>query len=132
MSNELTTLILSNNQIKSLPDWVGELMELRELYLDNNLLERLPTGFASLQLRRVSLGCNPLTPALQQLYDRCPRLGAGAGRDPTTLLQALPAAPELLELQQNLDTGGQHVHRVPQDQAIEAVAWEGEEGCSDQ
>ena len=64
----LTTLILSANQLTQLPDWIGELSSLRELYLDSNQLVHLPASFAQLQLRRLSLGCNPLSAALKQVY----------------------------------------------------------------
>ena len=108
----LTTLILSNNQISQLPAWVGELHSLRELYLDNNKLVELPNSFCQLQLRRLSLGCNPLSATLQQAYDRCPPLRPGIGRDPLPLLaylrDCLPEpAPAAASHQQEAEaTGG--------------------------
>jgi len=40
--NNLEILSVSGNQIVALPEWIGSLPRLRELYMDNNRLRELP------------------------------------------------------------------------------------------
>ena len=40
--NNLEILSVSGNQIVALPEWIGSLPRLRELYVDNNQLRELP------------------------------------------------------------------------------------------
>ena len=57
----LTTLMLSFNQVTELPSWLGELARLETLYLNQNALTVLPDCFAELRsLKTLLLNDNPL------------------------------------------------------------------------
>jgi Leucine-rich repeat (LRR) protein len=60
---KLTKLNLnSNSQLRSLPDWIGELSQLEELHLSYCSLDSLPAGLANLsKLRVLSLDSNKLS-----------------------------------------------------------------------
>jgi hypothetical protein len=58
----LEELIIHSNQIKKIPDFVGELTKLKKLDFYNNQLKDLPQNFENLQnLERIDLGNNQFT-----------------------------------------------------------------------
>jgi internalin A len=58
----LELLNLADNQVASIPDWIGELEQLRTLNLDGNLLARVPSDLGALRsLEALSLRNNSLT-----------------------------------------------------------------------
>ena len=65
-------LDLSKNQLQELPEYFGQMRNLRHLDLYSNQLERLPVSFAQLKnLKWLDLKNNPLVPALQQAAGPC-------------------------------------------------------------
>ena len=78
----LTSLIelrLYNNQLKNLPDTIGNLKNLRELHLMNNPLTSLPDSIGKLKnLTQLDLRNNHLTVARGRAFDQ----GSQAGRAP--------------------------------------------------
>ncbi|MDO9300285.1 MAG: COR domain-containing protein [Anaerolineales bacterium] len=59
-----------NCNINNLPNWIGELTQLTNLYLNGNKLTDLPPSLAQLEhLTELKLDGNPLNPALQSAYD---------------------------------------------------------------
>jgi Leucine-rich repeat (LRR) protein len=56
----LVTLLLNNNRLVRLPRELAELRELRDLFVENNLLTELPHVAGAPPLRRVEAGSNPL------------------------------------------------------------------------
>ena len=57
---ELTSLVLCDNLLQSLPSTLKNLHKLRSLSLHNNQLSTLPTEIVSLNLVELSLRNNPL------------------------------------------------------------------------
>ena len=65
-------LDLSKNRLEELPEFFGQLKNLRHLDLYSNQLERLPVTFSQLKnLKWLDLKNNPLVPALQQAAGPC-------------------------------------------------------------
>ena len=65
-------LDLSKNRLEELPEFFGQLKNLRHLDLYSNQLERLPVSFSQLKnLKWLDLKNNPLVPALQQAAGPC-------------------------------------------------------------
>lgn len=68
----MTRLDLSRNEIKFLPEDIGNLVNLKHLDLYSNKLEHLPFTFGGLvKLRYLDLKSNPLDPALQKIIGPC-------------------------------------------------------------
>ena len=59
-------------QLEALPDWVGELVALNTLRLDENRLTDLPQSLELLPLETLSLNGNPLNPELAAAYKEGP------------------------------------------------------------
>ncbi|MBU0491848.1 MAG: hypothetical protein KKA73_15860 [Chloroflexi bacterium] len=60
---------VSNCQLTELPDWLGEMAPLQQLWCDDNHLTELPKSLAQLRrLTTLTLEDNPLNPALQSAY----------------------------------------------------------------
>lgn len=59
---KLESLCLSGNQIVALPEWLGSLTNLKELFVDNNLLEEIPNRLTlSKSLTMLSVCSNNLS-----------------------------------------------------------------------
>ena len=72
MLTHLVKLDLSKNRLEELPEFFGQLKNLRHLDLYSNQLERLPVSFGQLKnLKWLDLKNNPLVPALQQAAGPC-------------------------------------------------------------
>jgi len=70
--SRLVRLDLSKNELKSLPEDFGSLINLRHLDLYNNQLETLPLSFGKLtKLRYLDLKGNPLQPAVLATTGPC-------------------------------------------------------------
>ncbi|MGK7928836.1 MAG: COR domain-containing protein, partial [Spirulina sp.] len=68
---QLQRLYLDNNQLGTLPEFLGNLTQLQTLYLDNNQLGTLPEFLGNLtQLRSLYLDNNPLNPELAAAYEK--------------------------------------------------------------
>lgn len=65
----LYTLELKENNLVTLPDTIGELTTLRELYLDKNQIVVLPRFLAEIPLEVLVLSCNRLTEVPKVIYD---------------------------------------------------------------
>ena len=58
----LETLSLSGNKISALPEWLGSLPKLKELFVDNNSLKEIPNRLTiSKSLSLISVCSNKLT-----------------------------------------------------------------------
>lgn len=69
---QLIKLDLSKNEIKFLPESIGNLINLKHLDLFNNKIENLPVSFSNLKrLQYLDLRKNPLTPELQTVVGPC-------------------------------------------------------------
>ena len=67
---QLKELDLGNNQLTSLPERIGDLAQLKELYLDNNQLTSLPERIGDLaQLKELDLSDNQLTSLPERIGD---------------------------------------------------------------
>lgn len=60
---------LSKCQLESLPDWIGELSNLKTIFLNDNKLTDLPASIANLsKLENLDLSENPLNPEIANAY----------------------------------------------------------------
>lgn len=60
--DNLACLCLSGNQMVALPEWLGSLPNLQELFVDNNLLEEIPNRLTlSTSLSMLSVCSNKLS-----------------------------------------------------------------------
>lgn len=60
--NSLECLCLSGNQLAALPEWLGSLPNLKELFVDNNVLEEIPNRLTlSKSLSMISVCSNRLS-----------------------------------------------------------------------
>src|SRR5258706_2984878 len=66
---KLTYLSINNLQLVSVPNWLGDLLELKDLWLNNNQITDLPSSLAQLEhLEDLDLSENPLNPELAEAY----------------------------------------------------------------
>jgi hypothetical protein len=66
---KLTILAIANLNLKNVPKWLGQLVNLKELHLNGNKLTDLPSSLAQLEhLETLKLDNNPLNPALQSAH----------------------------------------------------------------
>ena len=106
--DNLTSLDLSQNKLKSLPVELSCFPKLRELLLDDNQLASLPLSLCDCPaLRSIAIDGNPLPRELISLYGRARGVAgaSGRGRDAAPVLQWIVAheEKELAREQQQVD-----------------------------
>ena len=95
--DNLVTLDLSQNKLRSLPVELSKFPKLRELLLEDNQLVSLPISLCDCQaLRSVCLDGNPLPRELLSLYGKARGVAgtSGRGRDAAPVLQWIVAHEE--------------------------------------
>ena len=95
--DNLTSIDLSQNKLKSLPAELARFPKLRELLLDDNQLTSLPLALCDCAaLRSVCLDGNPLPRELLNLYGKARGVAgtSGRGRDVAPVLQWIVAHEE--------------------------------------
>eukprot|EP00127_Corallochytrium_limacisporum_P006973 Clim_evm27s239 gene=Clim_evmTU27s239 len=66
--SEVTTLVLSNNKLKEIPEAIGDLCKLESLHMDNNELIRVPASIGRLsKLKTLTLNRNKLKEVPREL-----------------------------------------------------------------
>jgi len=66
----LVHLDLSHNRLKTLPSQIGDLIQLKRLYLESNCLKNLPYELGKLDLEELGLSNNPLGDQILSLFAR--------------------------------------------------------------
>jgi len=54
-------LVLSNNNLSTLPEWFSEMKQLKYLYLDNNNYKEIPTVLYNMNLIELHISSNQVT-----------------------------------------------------------------------
>jgi len=132
--NALTTLIVSNNALRSLPDCFGALTRLRNLEAAHNAIEALPESLASVsglqvvdfshnklssasvlagltELVSVKLGSNALTALPEWAWESLEHLGTLAA--PNNLLTVAPPGLGCLQMLVSLDLCDNKIAQIP-------------------
>ena len=106
--DNLTSIDLSQNKLKSLPAELSRFPKLREILLDDNQLTSLPVGLCDCaSLRSICLDGNPLPRELLSIYGKARGVAgtSGRGRDVGPVLQWIVAheEQELAKEEQQVD-----------------------------
>ena len=108
---QLRELYLNGNQLTALPAAIGQLQQLRELWLGDNQLTTLPAAIGQLQqLQILSLGDNQLTTLPAELFQLQQLQVLGLDDNQLT---ALPAAIGQLQQLQKLSLFGNQLTALP-------------------